>query len=282
MISKLHKGADPGRLLSYLYDTEHSATERHENPRMIAGTLISWDEPRAVAVELRELARENPAVGKPVFHASLRVSEQDAGRLDDEGWGQAAERYAQQMGFGGSGWVAIRHAADHVHVVASRVDLDGQRVDDSHDYARSMRACRAIEAQHGLESVDEHKPKRTSTLTRGERAMAERQRQEGATQARGEPPRVQLRAIMENARDRASSREDFEGRCQRQGVTLKANEASTGKMNGYSATLAGWQDKDGEQVWLAASKVHKELSWARLGPALERDREAERDQEQER
>nr|AAN76286.1 unknown [Streptomyces sp. EN27] len=35
-------------------------------------------------------------------------------------------------------------------------------------------------------------------------------------------------------------------------------------MNGYSFTLEGWTDGSGEQVWVGASKVARELRWAQL------------------
>jgi hypothetical protein len=40
-------------------------------------------------------------------------------------------------------------------------------------------------------------------------------------------------------------------------------------MNGYSFSREGWRDGAGEQVWLPASKVGKELRWAQLGHDLE-------------
>lgn len=44
-------------------------------------------------------------------------------------------------------------------------------------------------------------------------------------------------------------------------------------MNGYSASLEGWTDQRGEQVWLPASKVHRELRWQQLREDLaERER----------
>ena len=40
-------------------------------------------------------------------------------------------------------------------------------------------------------------------------------------------------------------------------------------MYGYSFSSPGWVARDGEQVWLPASKVGKELRWAQLGHDLE-------------
>lgn len=277
MIAKVHKGADPGRLMAYLYSQERGR-EQHENPRQIGGTTISYDDPRAVASELRELAAERPSISKPIHHASLRVRAEEADRLDDAAWGQVADSYATEMGFSNSGWVAVRHGDDHVHFVGSRVDFDGQAVSDSHDYARAMRACRGIEAEHGLEAPDERQPKRTATLSIGERESHQRRRDAGQVQGRQEHPKMQLRAALEQARDRAVDRPDFERRAERAGVSLRPNESEkTGRMHGYSVSLTGHEDEHGEPVWMAASKVSRDLSWSQLGPTLERD-----DQEHER
>ncbi|MGI8622030.1 MAG: relaxase/mobilization nuclease domain-containing protein [Solirubrobacteraceae bacterium] len=280
MIVKINKGRDAGRLLAYLYGPGRS--EEHEDPRQVAGSTIANDDPQAVAGELRELAAERH-IARPIHHASLRVRAEEASRLDDAGWSQVAEKYADRMGFSNSAWCAVRHADDHVHVVASRVAYGREVVPEHGDRYRAMAAAREIEAEHGLEAPDARRPLRTSTLSRGEREQRTRQREQGDPRGSQEAPRVRLRAILEQSRDRATSREDFEGRATRAGAELRPNEsAKTGRMHGYSVSLPDWRNEQDEQVWLPASKVHKDLSWARLGPTLEPEHEREHERERDR
>ncbi len=70
------------------------------------------------------------------------------------------------------------------------------------------------------------------------------------------------------------TRKGFEAKLIELGVKFRANQASTGKMNGYSFSLEGWTDAGGEQVWLQSSKIHKQLRWSQLEADL-----AERRQE---
>ncbi len=279
MIAKVHQGSDPGRLIAYLYDSEQRLAERHADPHMVAGTLATLDEPGVIVRELRAAAKANRAISKPVHHASLRVAAEEAGRLDDFGWEAVAERYAQRMGFERAGWVAVRHAEDHIHFVGCRVGYDGQTVSDSHNYARAMTACREIETEHGLISVQERVQERGAswhaTVTGGERALAARQVASGAVASYEDPPRVHLRAAMEAAQAAATSRGEFEQLCAERGVLMRANVApATGRMNGYSVSIEGWRDNAGEQVWLPASKVHRSLSWSKLRGRLDPDRAA--------
>jgi peptidoglycan hydrolase-like protein with peptidoglycan-binding domain len=50
--------------------------------------------------------------------------------------------------------VAVRHGGSHVHVLAGRVNPDGEVWRDGKDYPRTMAAVRAVEREHGLVAVD--------------------------------------------------------------------------------------------------------------------------------
>lgn len=288
MIGKVQRGKSFGPLAAYLFREEGRARadgsrEQHEDPRVVAGTVTAR-EPKEMAREMSEQAATNRRVRTPVFHASLRVPPEERGALDDEEWGRAAESYAERMGFQNAPWAAVRHADDHVHVIASRVDYDGHTVSASHDFERSRKAVRAVEGEHGLESAANRQAKRTSTLDRGERESHQRRRDAGEIVGRQEPPRVQLRAAMERALGQATSREDYEARCARAGVTLRESEHEKqdgSVVRGYSAALAGHEDEHGEQVWTHASRVHQSLSHGRVGVSLERDQEHERERDRE-
>lgn len=283
VIAKVGRGAGFGGVLGYVYGP--GKAEEHEDPRIVGGCTVAQDR-RGIARELRETAAQNERAKTPVMHASLRLPPEERDRLDDEAWGKAAGSWMQQMGYRDEDgrdlapWTAIRHGEDHVHIVGSRIGYDGKSIPSSFERRRSHEACRVVEREHGLSAPDDRRSRgRMQTVTRSERDSAQR---------RGvQPERAQLRAGMDRAKQQAKSREDFEKRCAREGISLKANTAKNGRMNGYSASLEGWNDKDGEPVWLPASKVHKSLSWSQLGPQIEQHRGRElanergRDNEQE-
>lgn len=257
----MRKGAGFGGVLRYLYGPGRH--EEHSDPHRVGGTAIG-DDPRSLAQELRATAALNERVKKPVAHYPLALPEGEW--LSDEQWGQAAHVFLERMGyieagsdgFGGrdAPYVVVRHGDDHAHVVASRVRHDGRVVRDSFDFERSHQAARAVEDRFGLSRPPE-RGRDLAQVTRSERESAQRRQVA--------PERDQLRQALTAARDSCDgTREDFEHRAREGGVLLRANEAKTGKMNGYSASLQGWTDREGEQIWMPTSKVHRQLRWGQL------------------
>jgi len=76
--------------------------------------------------------------------------------LTDAAWRDIAETYLDRLGLAPRGddlgvrWVAVRHADDHVHVVATLARQDGRRVFPRNDYWRAGEASREVEATYGL------------------------------------------------------------------------------------------------------------------------------------
>jgi hypothetical protein len=111
----------------------------------------------------RYVMRERPQalnrrVSEPVFHASLRLPERETGRLSDRDWGEIGREYAERKGFGNAPYVVVCHGRDHAHIVASRVDFDGARIDAWRDRYRSQEILREVERQRGLEHPRERTP----------------------------------------------------------------------------------------------------------------------------
>jgi len=146
MIGKVCKrGSDVRQLLGYLFREglagEHGLTAPHTAPRLIAG----WDgtdglePPRATGGgrDLRLLAaalnapllaaglqREDWKAARPVYHLAIAAADEDR-QLSDEQWADIAAEYVDRIGLASRGdeeavrWVAVRHADNHVHVVAT-------------------------------------------------------------------------------------------------------------------------------------------------------------------
>jgi hypothetical protein len=147
--SVLPRGRDVGGLLRYLFQEgragEHGLSADHTAPRLIA----AWDhdlprhEPAETAVGRRDVralaaalwapvraANVDPA-SRPVYHLAIAAAKDPAtGRLldkmlSDGQWADIAAEYVHQIGLAKRGdeqavrWVAVRHADDHIHVVAT-------------------------------------------------------------------------------------------------------------------------------------------------------------------
>ena len=119
----------------------------------LTGT-VDGETPRELAAEFRAVRQLRPDVERAVFHASLSAPIGE--RLSDEQWVAVSEQYLARMGFQDSPYVVVRHqdqAHEHVHVIASRIDVHGRVVSDAHDHYRGQQVLRELERAHGLTRV---------------------------------------------------------------------------------------------------------------------------------
>src|SRR5947207_3907589 len=143
----MHKrGTNVGGLIRYLFGP--GKREEHRNPHLVAAwsgaALLPVLKPAMTPSgrhDVRVLTRllEQPVrAGKnppplPVWHASIRNHITDR-MLSDAQWAHIAAEMVAAVGIAPHGdahavrWVAIRHADDHIHIVATLVRQDGDTV----------------------------------------------------------------------------------------------------------------------------------------------------------
>ena len=258
MIAKVTKGRRAGGALRYDFGPGHQ--EEHVDPRIVAGSVPGT--PQQVARIIDRHSRQRPDVDRPIWRCSLSLPDED-GILSDEKWAQIAEQYVGRMWGADVPWVAVRHGDNHIHLTVSRIQWSGELASDSHDYRKSRGIVRELEREHGLVNAEERSNRVAPQVSGPERAAAQRR---GAER----PEREQLRDLVRAARDASAGqgRLAFERALTEAGVSFRANTAKTGRMSGYSFSLPGWTDKEGGQVWSAASRVARDLRWADLGRTL--------------
>jgi hypothetical protein len=95
--------------------------------------------------------------------------------LSDDEWAQVACEIMHRTGLAPYGqedeavrWVAVRHAADHIHLVAVLAHQDGTRPRLWNDYYRIGEACRAAEDRFGLRATA---PRDRTAARRGGRGI---------------------------------------------------------------------------------------------------------------
>ncbi|MFG2919623.1 relaxase/mobilization nuclease domain-containing protein [Kitasatospora sp. NPDC048298] len=261
MIGNITTGRRAGGAIRY--DFGPGRRDEHLDPHFVAGTVPGT--PQQVARLIDHHTRQRSDVKKPIWRVSLSVPDED-GVLDDRVWAAIAEKYVARMGFGDCPWVAARHGHDHVHITVSRLTWDGRLVDNGRDWLRNRTVLDAIEAEHGLvRAADRYKE--TGPGVRSGNELAASQRRGVAL-----PEREQIRVLAQQARDAAAGlgRARFEAELLARGVDFRANESpTTGRMNGYSLSIAAWLDSDGVQIWVPASKAGRDLAWGKLAPVLE-------------
>ena len=86
-----------------------------------------------------------------VFHASLNPSPED--RLTDDQLRDIAQEYMERMGYGNQPYIVFKHkdiSREHLHIVSLRIDEQGRKINDSHEYDRSMSVLRELERKYDL------------------------------------------------------------------------------------------------------------------------------------
>ena len=196
--------------------------------------------------------------------------------LTDAQWRDIAEEFMHRLGLaprgdpGGVRWVAIRHADDHVHVVATLARVDGKRASTHGDYRLSRQACTYIEAKYGLvanvpgRGDRRHPPHPGRDAQDPNSAQATRPRLVPAW--RREPARVVLRRRVRTAAAGAHNLDDFFARLRADRVLVRSrlSERNPGQVTGYAVALTGDTDSDGRPIYFGGGKLAPDLTLPKL------------------
>ncbi len=275
MIGKVLRGTNARRLLYYLYGP--GKVNEHADPHLVAGFCDPGElEPERrpggspdfrrlaglLAQPLAALAGSGHA--RPVWHCSVRAAPEDR-LLSDAEWAQVAGEIMDRTGLAPAGddlgvrWVAVRHAADHVHLVATLARQDGTRPRIWNDFYRVREACQDAEARFGLRPTA---PADRTAARRPSRAEAEQSLRHGW----GEPPRVTLRREVCTAAAGACTEKEFFARLAEAGVAVRYRYSTTqpGQVTGYAVGLPRYTAKDGGIVWYGGGRLAADLTLPKL------------------
>ena len=145
MIGNITKGCNFKPLLKYLLEKERA--------ELVASNMLG-ENYSELAAEFDLSCQLRPGVKQPVYHVSLSLDPNE--KLSDRQWDELARKYLKGMGFEHSQFVAVKHRDrhhQHLHLVTSRVDLNGQIVPTYNDYYRSQKVIRPIEREYQIRQV---------------------------------------------------------------------------------------------------------------------------------
>ncbi len=298
MIGKVcQRGSDVRRLLGYLFREglagQHGLSALHSDAHLIA----AWDgvdglvPPRnaaggrdlgTVAAALNApllaagLGRGEWKQARPVYHLAISAAETDR-TLSDEEWADVVDEYLHRIGLAPRGdeeavrWVAVRHADNHVHVVATLARQDGKRVWPRNDFYRAREASLAVEARYGLtrtSPADRTGDRQTSRAEQRRHARQVEQRAERGRPAPAGPDREVLRAKVRAALAGSNSFTEFSERLSRDGVLVRPRMSTLDpeEVTGYAVALRASGDAaEGiEPVWFGGGKLAPDLTLPQL------------------
>jgi hypothetical protein len=270
------RGERVAPLIYYLYGP--GRREEHTDPHIVAG----WRHPAELEPPLREdgtrdfrallglLTQPHAAMGtagltRPVWHCSVRAAPGDKMLSDDE-WAQIASDVMHRTGLAPHGqeddavrWVAVRHGADHIHLVAMLARQDFRRPRLRNDRYRVREACIAAEKRYGLRSTAPADRTAPRCPSRGENEKATRR---GLPEA----PRVTLRRQVATTAAASASGQEFLARLDQAGVLVRQRYSARnpGQVTGYAVALPGDTGQDGGPVWYGGGKLAADLTWPAL------------------
>ncbi|WP_416484258.1 relaxase/mobilization nuclease domain-containing protein [Streptomyces sp. CL12] len=276
MVPKIRRGSRTHGLLVYLYGP--GKRDEHTDPHLVG----SWDgfapdpgrdtsadpDPKVTlarltaALDLRVKQAGTAAPAQHVWHCSVRT-EPGARILTDAEWDAVARRLVHAVNLAPEGdpdgcrWVAVRHADDHIHILATMVRGDLRRPRMNYDFKKAQAECRRIEKELGLRQLRPGDGTGAKTPTSAERFKAERT-------GRPEASRETLREAVRQAIAGAADEHEFFSRLREAGLRVQTVALPSGDLRGYKVALPGDRNRLGEPVWFSGSTLAPDLSLPKI------------------
>ncbi|MEG4506056.1 relaxase/mobilization nuclease domain-containing protein [Microcoleus sp. F6_B4] len=203
---------------------------------LIGGTMCGQT-PEELAAEFAIARQLRPNLKVAVFHATLSVDSTEKledSEENDQRWLAIAANYMKAMEFDNNQYAVVKHSDtehDHIHIVASRICLDGGVVDDSWDYYKSQETIRQLERNYNLETVTPSWETDKRAQTTGEHRQLKNKGNKSV--------RVQLQDLIDEVTQDNPSMPELVERLQQQGVEVQVRLTRTGFSKGISYNLDG-------------------------------------------
>ncbi len=252
MKPRVNRGNGFRGLLNYCFGP---GERNHPDRGTLIGGNLSGTDPRSLAAEFAHSRRLRPDCKRPVWHCSLSLP---AGEdLSDERFEEVARAHLENMGMDPDKhqWCLVRHVDtphSHVHLIASRISLDGKLWHGQHEALRAIESCQELEQRFGLTL--------TPGLDSGKEGARINRKDIAGAQARGVTahriPKVQIAAALDEALQRSTSLDQFKDEAERLGVEVRY-VSNSGGIYGVSYRLT---DENQEKWWFKGSQVGKAYS----------------------
>ncbi|NJM59018.1 MAG: relaxase/mobilization nuclease domain-containing protein [Oscillatoriales cyanobacterium RU_3_3] len=255
MIGKQIKGTGFRGCLNYVLGKKDAA--------LIGGNMCGQT-PEELAAEFAIARQLKPNLKVAVFHATLSVASTqklEDSEENDERWLAIATDYMKAMQFDNNQYAVVKHSDtehDHIHIVASRICLDGSVVDDSWDYYTSQETIRQLERNYNLETVTPSWETDKRAQTTGERRQLKSKGNKSV--------RVQLQDLIDEVTQDNPSMPEFVYRLQQEGVEVQLTLTQTGFNQGISYNLdrvAFSGTQLGKAYTFSGLQKHRDVSYDR-------------------
>lgn len=259
MIGKQIKGTSFRGVLNYMEAKVKEGVGQQLDSNMLGTNAIELSQ------EFGIMRSQKPDLKKAVYHCSLAIGKEE--KLSDAQFVKLGREYLEKMEFDNSQYVIYRHHDrdhPHIHIIANRINMDGQVVSDRWDYKRSEKAIRELEKKYGLSEVLSSNESKESSLSRGQ---VELYRRTGIV-----PAKRELQLILKEALVKSTSTSQFDHKLAQNGISAQYHKNSKGNVFGISFELEGQTFK--------GSSLGKGYSWAKINSQITNNYERNRGSDQ--
>ncbi|UJW35172.1 relaxase/mobilization nuclease domain-containing protein [Saccharothrix sp. AJ9571] len=197
-----------------------------------------------------------------VWHCPVRLHPDDP-VLSDKQWEHIAQRLMDATGIHQAGcrWIAVRHADDHIHLMAVLVAQheSGRLTRFSPPFykTRLREACQELEREFGLTPTPGIDRTAAKQPTRGEISKANRNR-------RSETARSELHRLISQAAASTHGSDRFFAKLDELQINYRLSYTATGRIRGCAYATRFDQTRGGELVWFGGGKLAADLTWPKL------------------
>ncbi len=252
---KIIRGSGFKGVLDYVFDRENG-----KQPGRLLGGNMSGIDPTTLASEFGVTRKLRYEIKKPVWHNSLRLPAGD--HISDDQWVKTGDDYMSRMGFSDAHMrcYVLHDDADgqHIHIVASRIGIDGSLYTGQNENLESTRQVEILEKIHGLTITKGRDLEPDGSVSMPDRSKPKKNETEKSIRTDSAPPRVILQSILDEVMSSpAITVSAFIERLHAASVYVKPSVASTGRLNGFSFSLDA-------QIWFKGSDLGKQYSVSNL------------------
>lgn len=219
----------------------------------LIGTNMLGTDPKTLAKEFDLISALKPNVSKAVYHTSLSIAPDE--HLSNKQFQELGEKYLSKMGFDNSQYLIYRHTDQehpHIHLLANRIDMNGDVVSDKWNFRRSETIVRDLEKKFQLKTVRFSKEAKDKALSKGEYEFNKRT---GIA-----PVKVQLQEMVKEALKYSKDKEHFQNIMSQMGAYVHYHQTKSGQVYGVSFELEG--------ISFKGSKLGKAYSWNKIKTQL--------------
>jgi hypothetical protein len=257
---KVSRGKSFRGALDYVFFRDDAARLAGKKSGILIGGNMSGNNPRSLANEFGVTRRvvTKRTIEKPVWHQSLRLPANE--KESHTQWNHICNEYMTSLGFTEMHMRSyILHDdkdGQHVHIVASRIGLNGNVYLGQNENLKTTAIVRELEKKYRLSLTPEKNR---------EKAQPSKNELEKAVRTGQRPPKMILQDTIDQILTTGPiTAPDFVSLLAAHGIRARPNIALTGKFSGFSFSLDGDFNKNGQSIGYKGSSLGKNYTAASL------------------